>query len=134
MASYLGNMTPLVSNFSLCHTICFVIVNSSTGLVEHFMGMLRPKGCSSCLSNYERHVSFHLDFQRTPDGASSLLSQVLEAAPSLLDPWLASRASVSPWALPGDGKKLKVLPNSTNIATKLRETDVANKWRGSIYG
>ena len=32
-----------------------------------------------------------------------------------------------------DGKKLKVLPNSTNIATKLRETDLANKWRG-VYG
>lgn len=49
-------MTPLVSNFSLCHTICFVIVNSSTGLVEHFMGMLRPKGVLHA-SNYKESVT-----------------------------------------------------------------------------
>lgn len=47
-----GNMSPPVSNSNLCHTICFVTVNSSTVCVERFTGMPRPKGVLHA-SNYK---------------------------------------------------------------------------------
>lgn len=45
-------MSPPVSNSNLCHTICFVIINSSAVLVGHFMGTWRPKGVLRA-SNYK---------------------------------------------------------------------------------
>lgn len=99
-------MTPPVSNSNFCHTICFAIVNSSTALVEHFMGMLRPRGVPHP-SNYKDQFPPG-PRERGSDGASSLLSQVPAAAPSLDPQLFLLCATVGPWALPGTEGSLKL--------------------------
>ena len=97
-------MTPPVSNFNLRRTICFVIDNSSTGLVEHFMGMLRPKGVLHASDYKESMIS-------TWSQGKRLRWSILPPQPSArgssisLDPWLLPlHATVSLWALIGMGR------------------------------
>ena len=101
-------MTPPVSNSNLCHTICFVIFNSSTVLMEHFMGMLRPKGVLRASNYKESTISTWSQGRRLrwaflppqPTAGGSSLS---------LDPQLFPlHAAVSPWALPGTERSLKL--------------------------
>lgn len=94
-------MTPPVSNFNLCHTICFVIVNSSIGLVEHFMGMLRPKGVLHASNYKESAISTWSQGRRLRWGFLPPRPSARGSSISL-GPWLLPlRAAVSPWALPG---------------------------------
>lgn len=120
-----GNTTSPASNSHLCHTICFVIVNSSTVLVERFTGMPRPKSVLRA-SNYEdRAITTWSQGRRHRRG---LLPHQLSASSSSpnLDPLLFPlRSALSPWALPGMERSLKLFQNSTNLPTKLKETDLA---------
>lgn len=112
-----GNMSPPMSNSNLCHTICFVIINSSTVLVECFSGMPRPKGVLRA-SNYRESENSTWP-QRRRHRQDFLLSP-LSASGSAPDQTLScfSTMGQSAWGLGlGWSPKTPIYPQSSKKQT-----------------
>lgn len=127
------NMALPVSNSSLCHTICFLIVNSSTGLVECFTGVPRPKGVLPVPNYKESTIATWSQEQRRSQG---FLPPQLRAGRRShnRDPQLLPLHSApSLWALPGIESSPEVFPNCTNLPAQLKETNLAYASRRYLW-